>query len=95
MAKEKGVKFSINPAAHSIECLEDTFLGVGIARKEWLTKKEVVNTMSLKEIEKGTSKNSNVWFDYAHHVPLLPNWDTLSLLASLKLPRSGSKGHSK
>lgn len=52
MAKEKGVKFSINPDAHSIEGLEDTFLGVGIARKGWLTKKEVVNTMSLKEIEK-------------------------------------------
>jgi len=49
-AKEAGVKFSINPDAHSINGLSDTFLGVGIARKGWLTKDDVINTKSLEEI---------------------------------------------
>lgn len=50
-AREAGVKFSINPDAHSITGLEDTFFGVGIARKGGLTAKDVVNTQSLKEIQ--------------------------------------------
>jgi DNA polymerase (family 10) len=55
-AAEKGVRFSINPDAHSPEGLRDTFYGVGIARKGWLAKKDVVNTMSLAEVEKYLSK---------------------------------------
>jgi len=51
-AAEKGVRFSINPDAHSPEGLRDTSYGVGIARKGWLTKKDVVNTMALGEMEK-------------------------------------------
>jgi DNA polymerase (family 10) len=51
-AASLGVKFSINPDAHSPEGLKDTAFGVGIARKGWLTKKEVVNTMTLAEMEK-------------------------------------------
>ncbi|MBI4367777.1 MAG: DNA polymerase/3'-5' exonuclease PolX, partial [Candidatus Omnitrophica bacterium] len=35
-AKEKGLKFSINPDAHSVKGLSDTRYGVGIARKGWL-----------------------------------------------------------
>lgn len=51
-AKEAGVKFSINPDAHSIAGLSDTFYGVGIARKGWLTKEDIINTRPLKEIRK-------------------------------------------
>ncbi len=51
-AAAHGVKFSINPDAHSTEGLKDTFFGVGIARKGWLTKKDIVNTLSLNDIEK-------------------------------------------
>lgn len=50
-AKQAGVKFSINPDAHSVEGLADTFYGVGIARKGWLTKDDIVNTQSLDQIE--------------------------------------------
>ncbi|KAB2838496.1 DNA polymerase/3'-5' exonuclease PolX, partial [bacterium] len=50
-AKAAGVKFSINPDAHSLNGLSDTFFGVGIARKGWLTKEDVINTKSLAEIE--------------------------------------------
>lgn len=50
-AKAAGVKFSINPDAHSLNGLSDTFFGVGIARKGWLTKEDVINTQSLAEIK--------------------------------------------
>ncbi len=50
-AKEKGIRFSINPDAHSTKGLSDVTFGVGIARKGWLEKKDIVNTMSLKEME--------------------------------------------
>lgn len=52
LAHEKGVKISINPDAHSVEGLKVVPFGVGIARKGWLTKDDVLNTMPLKEITK-------------------------------------------
>lgn len=51
-AKELGVKFCINPDAHSPEGIKDTFFGIGIARKGGLTKKDVFNTESLANVEK-------------------------------------------
>lgn len=51
-AKETGVKIAINPDAHNINSLTDVFYGVGIARKGWLEKSDVINTRSLKEITK-------------------------------------------
>ncbi len=51
-AKEKGVLIPINPDAHHVEGLRDVFYGVGIARKGWLEKKDVLNTRTTKEIEK-------------------------------------------
>lgn len=51
-AKEKGVKISINPDAHNTDGLDDVFYGVGIARKGWLEKKDVVNTRTLEEVVK-------------------------------------------
>ncbi len=55
-ARDKGVLISINPDAHSIAGLADTFLGIGIARKGWLRKGDVLNTKSTKEIEKWFAK---------------------------------------
>jgi DNA polymerase (family 10) len=49
-AKERGVKISINPDAHAIQGLHDVHYGVGIARKGWLTRDDVINTRSLKEV---------------------------------------------
>ncbi|MDP2207823.1 MAG: DNA polymerase/3'-5' exonuclease PolX [Bacteroidota bacterium] len=51
-AKETGVKIAINPDAHNINSLTDVFYGVGIARKGWLEKSDVINTGTLKEITK-------------------------------------------
>ncbi len=49
-AKNAGVLFSINPDAHSIAGLSDTGFGVGIARKGWLTPKDILNTRPLEEV---------------------------------------------
>ncbi len=49
-AKEKGVKVSINPDAHHTGDLLNVAYGVGIARKGWLTSRDVLNTMRLNEI---------------------------------------------
>jgi DNA polymerase (family 10) len=50
LAKEAGVRLSINPDAHSIEGISDTFFGVGIARKGWLSKEDIINTLPLDRI---------------------------------------------
>ncbi|MSR65010.1 MAG: DNA polymerase/3'-5' exonuclease PolX [Verrucomicrobiae bacterium] len=55
-AKELGVKCSINPDAHSIDDLQYLAIGVGIARKGWLTKADVINCLPLKEVEKVLAK---------------------------------------
>jgi DNA polymerase (family X) len=50
-AKQKGVKCVINPDAHRTERLQDLWFGIGIARKGWLTKDDVVNCLPLRKIE--------------------------------------------
>jgi DNA polymerase (family 10) len=56
LAKEKGVKCSINPDAHGIAQLQYLWCGVGIARKGWLTADDVINTLPLGKIEKALAK---------------------------------------
>jgi DNA polymerase (family X) len=51
LAKQKGVKCVINPDAHRTERLQDLWFGIGIARKGWLTKDDVVNCLPLEKIE--------------------------------------------
>ncbi|HXX65158.1 MAG TPA: PHP domain-containing protein, partial [Bacteroidota bacterium] len=46
-AKEKGVMIAINPDAHTVEGLQDVPYGVGIARKGWLEKSNILNTRPL------------------------------------------------
>lgn len=50
-AKEKGVKIFINPDAHNIEGFYEYEFGVNTARKGWLGKEDVVNTMTTDEIK--------------------------------------------
>jgi DNA polymerase (family 10) len=54
-AKDQGVKISINPDAHNIKGLNYVDIGVGIARKGWLEKRDVINTMDLKRVMKWLS----------------------------------------
>ncbi len=51
-AKEKGVLIAINPDAHHTSDLDYYRYGVGIARKGWLTKKDVINTWTVPRIRK-------------------------------------------
>lgn len=50
-AKRKGIKCCINPDAHSVKDLHNCHLGVNIARKGWLSKDDIINTLSLPEIQ--------------------------------------------
>ena len=52
LAKEKGVKCSINPDAHSVHGLKDVVFGIRSARKGWLTREDVVNCLPLEAVEK-------------------------------------------
>ncbi len=51
-AKNYGVKFSVNTDAHSLTQLGFMELGVAIARRGWCEKKDVVNTLLLKDLLK-------------------------------------------
>jgi DNA polymerase (family 10) len=51
LAKSKGVKCAINPDAHHPSHLEYLWFGIGAARKGWLTRTDVVNTLPLGKIE--------------------------------------------
>jgi len=56
LAKEKGVKCSINPDAHTTHGLQDLVFGINIARKGWLTKADVINTLPLGKVEAALAK---------------------------------------
>ena len=51
LAREKGVKCAINPDAHHTAQLQFLHFGIGTARKGWLTRNDVVNTLPLGKIE--------------------------------------------
>ena len=51
LAKQKGVKCVINPDAHRTARLQDLWFGIGVARKGWLTKDDVVNCLPVGKIE--------------------------------------------
>ncbi len=50
-AKEKEVQIVINPDAHAVSGLDDVAYGVGIARKGWLSPRDILNTWKTKDIE--------------------------------------------
>jgi DNA polymerase (family X) len=51
-AKNLGVKFAVNTDSHRIEHLDFMRYGVAVARRAWMTKKDVINTLGLKELLK-------------------------------------------
>lgn len=50
-ARDKGVKCSINPDAHHVDHIQFIAFGVRLARKGWLRKEDVINTMNLSQVE--------------------------------------------
>jgi len=55
-AVASGVKISLGTDAHSINQLEYMRLGVGVARRGWATKNDILNTMNLKNLIKFIKK---------------------------------------
>lgn len=51
-AREQGLKVGIFPDAHEVAGLADVRYGVGIARKAWMRKEDVVNTMDVDAVER-------------------------------------------
>jgi len=58
-AKEMGVRFVINPDAHTTKEIAFYKYGVNIARKGWLTKDDVLNTRSLADVRKLLKKKNS------------------------------------
>jgi DNA polymerase (family 10) len=46
----RGLVTSINPDAHAPEGIDDMTYGIGIARKGWVTRKNVLNALSLESL---------------------------------------------
>ncbi|MFA7141978.1 MAG: DNA polymerase/3'-5' exonuclease PolX [Candidatus Paceibacterota bacterium] len=59
-AKEKGCKFFINTDTHKINQMDRMKYGVYQARRGWLTKKDVINTLSVNKIKEFLWKNQRV-----------------------------------
>ncbi|RJX17252.1 MAG: DNA polymerase/3'-5' exonuclease PolX [Ammonifex sp.] len=49
-ASETGVKFSIGSDAHLLNQMDFLALGTGVARRGWLTARQVINTLSHREL---------------------------------------------
>src|SRR6266536_3309609 len=48
-ARDKGIKIPVNPDAHVLAGLDDMRYGIGVARKGWLRREDVLNTMTSEE----------------------------------------------
>lgn len=51
MAREMGAMLAVNTDAHHVEQLSNMKYGVGMARRGWCEKKQLLNTMKLAEID--------------------------------------------
>jgi DNA polymerase (family 10) len=49
-AKEKGCKLSIGTDSHIMEQMDFMSLGVSVARRGWLTREDLLNTMTYREL---------------------------------------------
>jgi DNA polymerase (family 10) len=50
-AARKGIRISLGPDAHDLDGFDDVRYGVTMARKAWLTRTDVMNCMSMEEID--------------------------------------------
>jgi DNA polymerase (family 10) len=55
-AAERGLECSVNPDAHDTRGLEFVRAGINSARKGWLTRKNVINTLPLKSMDAWLAK---------------------------------------
>ncbi len=55
-AKEMGVKLAINTDGHQVEQLDVIKFGISVARRGWLVKEDVINTLPLNKLLKTIKK---------------------------------------
>ena len=55
--KRLGVRFAINTDAHDLHYFDDLQYGVLQARRGWAEKKDIVNTLSLHELDEWLHRN--------------------------------------
>ena len=55
-AIENSCLISINTDSHAINSLNNMMFGVGVARRGWCTKNNVINTFSFEKLEKNLNK---------------------------------------
>ena len=56
-AQKHKVKFIINTDSHDISQMENMFFGVSVARRGWLEKNVIMNTLAYKEFKNWINKN--------------------------------------
>jgi DNA polymerase (family X) len=49
-ARDKGIKFPVDPDAHTLAGIDDMRYGIGSARKGWLRASDIVNTLTSEEL---------------------------------------------
>lgn len=72
MAKQRGVKIVISTDAHSTRGLGLMRYGVQMARRGWLEKKDVINTLNLEELLAGLRKRPGASTPETHRVAAAP-----------------------
>jgi len=60
MAKEMNVSIVINTDAHVTDQFDYMSYGVSIARRGWLEKRDVLNTMSYDSLKKALQKREKI-----------------------------------
>ena len=51
-ARKRKIKFVISVDAHSTGALQNVKYGIGIARRAWITRREVLNALGVKAFQK-------------------------------------------
>jgi len=59
-ARDAGVKLALGSDSHRLEHLIHMELGINVARRAWLKKKDLLNTLSLKELMPWIQKKRNL-----------------------------------
>jgi DNA polymerase (family 10) len=59
MAKDFGVRFAINTDAHIADQLDLMRFGVSVARRGWLEKKDIINTLGFDRLKSSLNKSSH------------------------------------
>ena len=58
-ARKRKIKFVISTDAHSVKAMNNIKYGVAMARRGWVTRKEVLNTLNTAAVAKAVNPNQS------------------------------------